>query len=463
MYSAPYPNGQKVIWVGGYDRVQKLDADTLKPLATFRLRDRPFLDDGLIRQHIEKMDGADDSALIDYGLEIQARPFQEIAVSFYRMLSEKNELYLPHRTKSGEIALRVYGDENPAEPGSAIVMKREWRLPPEITRSTIIGMNMAFDGRVIVTTIDGHLFAIAQDFSEYAHLKLPGNSDKYHSTDVMASFIRNSITVDDKGGIYLVTNDNLHRVQWTGSELSLKASDGAWTEPYPNTSGIGSGTTPGLIGWGPGEDQLVLIADGTENNNMMVFWRNEIPEDWPGLPGYSRRVAGVTPMHFGISRGEKAKIENSPVIYGYRAFFDNTSTENPLPSHGDPNRHFLAESLSMHIPGYEAKGGIMVEWNPDTRTLDTVWRTALNLASSICTVSRATEILYCWGARNREWTLEGLDWNTGKSVFHHGLGKSHRFNPIGAAIIVNEKGGIDCGCAGGLGIVRVSVSQPVSR
>src|SRR5262245_6258695 len=37
IFSNPYPNGKRVIWVGGYDRVAKLDADSLEVLTTYGL------------------------------------------------------------------------------------------------------------------------------------------------------------------------------------------------------------------------------------------------------------------------------------------------------------------------------------------------------------------------------------------------------------------------------------------
>jgi hypothetical protein len=248
----------------------------------------------------------------------------------------------------------------------------------------------------------------------------------------------------------------MYRVQWTGSRLSLDEADGGWSAGYPNEQGIGSGTTPALMGWGPNEDHLVVIADGTRGNNIVAFWRDEIPADWKGLPGMNRRVTGITKVHFGVSKTEQVQVENSLVVYGYGAFINNTLPEQRLPEQGSPTRQWIAESFYMHVPGHEARGGAMIRWDPQARMLKTAWQTQTNFVSTVCTVSGATEVLYCWGARNREWTLEGLDWNTGKSAFYYVLGKSHRFNPLGAPIIIAPNGTVDCGCMGGLGLVRVN-------
>jgi hypothetical protein len=209
------------------------------------------------------------------------------------------------------------------------------------------------------------------------------------------------------------------------------------------------------MGWGAQEDHLVIIADGaggkSSGNNMVAFWRDAIPADWKGIPDHDRRIAGIAPIRFGVSATEQVRIENAPVIYGYGAFFDNTYPVQRMPDQGSPTRQWIAETFAFHIPGHEARGGAMLKWDPQARALKTAWQTQTNFASTVCMVSGANGILYCWGARNREWTLEGVDWNTGKSTFHYTLGKSHRFNPLGGPVIIAPNGDIDCGCSGGLG------------
>ena len=458
VYSTPYANGKRVIWVGGYDRVSKLDADTLDVLTTYAIGGNTYFGDEEIRHHVAMMDKLDDKAMAEYGVKLWLEPFRS-AASYYRLLTRENELYLPHRAADGAISIQVFGETDANDPASPIRLRREWKIPPEISRAGIFSINMTSDGWVVMVTQDGALTALSKDFTVHHVLRLPSKRDEApgHGTqDLWASFVRNNLTVDDQGGIYVVTRDYMHRVQWTGSKLSLDEADGAWSAPYPNELGIGSGTSPSLMGWGPNEDHLVVIADGTRGNNMMAFWRDAIPEDWKGLPGMDRRVAGVTPIHFGVSDHEQAQVENALVVYGYGAFINNTFPVQHLPDQGSPTKQWLAESLYMHVPGHEARGGTMVRWDPQARTLKTAWQTQLNFASTVCTISGATEILYCWVNQNREWGLEGLDWKTGSSAFHYTIGKSHRFNPLGGPVIIAPNGAVDCGCSGGLGIVRVN-------
>ena len=85
------------------------------------------------------------------------------------------------------------------------------------------------------------------------------------------------LRVDEAGGIYVASRDHLHKVVWTGTRLSIDEADGAWTEPYSNTTGAGSGSTPALIGFGD-EDRFVVITDGDVRMNVTLLWRDAIPD-----------------------------------------------------------------------------------------------------------------------------------------------------------------------------------------
>lgn len=113
----------------------------------------------------------------------------------------------------------------------------------------------------------------------------------------------------------------------------------------------------------------------------------------------------------------------------------------------------------MFAPGHEALGGALIRWDPKKRELVPAWQTQLNLVSAVCKVSDVSNMTYCWGNRNREWTVEGLDWNTGENTFHYTLGKSQRFNPLGGTVVIAPDGAILCGCTGGMGFVRVKPKE----
>ena len=466
IYSSKYPDGRHVIWAGGYDRVAKIDAETLEVLTSYAIGGNTYFGDDEIERHIANLDSLDEAGAREYMLTHWIGPFAS-AGSSYDLLSRDNVYYMPFRAADNSLTLQAYGEADASDPASPISLLREWKMPANIFKANansgaFLSVAMTSDGWIAMVTQNGAVVVLSQDFKTHHVLKLPRKQGE-GSEDFFASFIRNGVICDDRGGIYVVTRDNMHRVQWTGKTLSLAEKDGAWTVPYPNELGIGSGTTPQLMGWGPKEDHLVAIADGTRGNKFMLLWRDEIPADWQGLPGYDRRVAGVSKVSFGVSENEQVQLENTPVIYGYGAFFNNTYPENRLPPQGSPTRQWLGESFSMYAPGQGGRGGALLSWDPDARELKQTWQTQVNLAGTVCTVSGATEIVYCWGARDGEWTLEGTDWATGESAFHYVLGKSQRFNPIGGMITIAPNGNITCGCAGGLGIVQVAPKKTAAN
>lgn len=108
LYSGPYPNGKRVIWVGGYDRVAKLDADTLDVLTSYAIGGNTYFGSEEIERHIANLDSiGDDKKMVDAAMKAFLPPFSKGAVSFYRMLDKANELYLPYRYADGSVAIRV--------------------------------------------------------------------------------------------------------------------------------------------------------------------------------------------------------------------------------------------------------------------------------------------------------------------------------------------------------------------
>lgn len=453
IYSGPYPDGKRVIWVGGYDRVAKVDADSLAVLTTYAIGGTQFVTESEARRRVDTMDSLEDDELLSYVLDIWAEPFPTLP-SWYRVLTNKNELFMGFRSNDGTYSIRAYAERDATDPASAIFLARE--MPLHKGSGSIFGMKMTRDGRIAFVTQDGSLVVVSQDFSQVETLKLePKTHGDVNSGDLFNSYVRNGLTIDDQDGIYIVTRDSMNRIQWTGEKLSMDPADGAWSAPYPNELGIGSGTTPSLMGWGKNEDRLVLIADGTRGNNMVAFWRDKIPENWAGISGLHRRVAGITPVDFGLDGDTPPQVENGIVVYGYGAFLDNTNPQTKLPDQGNGGKQWLAESYYMHVPGHEAKGGTQISWDSDRRVLETTWNTQINFASSICAISGANNTLYCWGNRNREWTMEAVDWDTGQSRFHYILGPSHKYNVFGTPITIAPDGSIDCPCHGGMGMVRI--------
>ena len=54
-------------------------------------------------------------------------------------------------------------------------------------------------------------------------------------------------------------------------------------------------------------------------------------------------------------------------------------------------------------------------------------------------VSQGSDLVYTCGTRDRQWTIEGVDWTTGEPAFHYVLGGS-QFNTLGAGVTVMDDG-----------------------
>jgi hypothetical protein len=450
-YSGVYPNGKRVGWFGGSQQLLKLDADTLDTISIYVLNKGKFYSPEEIERLIAKADKLKGQAMLDVLVPVMSKGIELGVQSGYRLLDKDNNLFILYSDReTGGQTIRKFGDAIDNDPDSDIVLKGEFKLPADPgERFLAVAMNITYDGTLIVATRDGTLFAVSRDFRLLDKIRLPGREGD--AKEFMNSFVRNSIAVDQQGGIYLVTRAFIQRVQWTGSKFSVNEVDGAWAESYP-AGERGSGTTPALVGWHDGQDKMVVIGDGI--GNVMVFWRDRIPDDWKSLDGQSHRVASVLPMNFGTDTKIKIKLENALVTMGNGLFVANDTPDKEVPWQGSYLTTSVAERYIGQTGGTEIKGGIKWEWNPKTRKLDVDWTTPLALVSSICTPA-VNGLLYCLGLRNGVTTIEALDWNSGKEVFHYLLGKSYRYSIMGGLIDIAPNGEIECGCAGGFGVFRV--------
>jgi hypothetical protein len=122
--------------------------------------------------------------------------------------------------------------------------------------------------------------------------------------------LSNSFSIDEHGGIYVATGALapgqaaiMHKLVCTGKQLSADQADGAWTAEYPGGGwapavkvGTGTGSTPTLMGFGPGADHLVVITDGQDRMHLTAFWRDDLPA------GATSRIAGTIPVTCGLPR-----------------------------------------------------------------------------------------------------------------------------------------------------------------
>src|SRR5262249_50690848 len=156
--SGPYPDGRRVHWSNGLDRIAKIDHDTFAVLATYLLPGVPHYTEAEADASIAAFDASTHGVSAIWHAFGDARKLRDL--SGVRTLLERDGIYYVG-DKDGTIT--AFGDADPQDPASAIEKKREIRLPPEVT-GLLVGMNMTFDGWLVVATEHGYLVAIRRDF-----------------------------------------------------------------------------------------------------------------------------------------------------------------------------------------------------------------------------------------------------------------------------------------------------------
>jgi hypothetical protein len=475
--SPPYPNGKRVIWSNGADRISKLDYDTLAVIDEFFLENSPLYKSlgGPVTaaQADEEFAMMDDKPIRRYSglrtvlatIPLAKKYYGAGLAGVYYLLTSDNVLYV-----GGKHSILAYADVDPTDQKSKITLQKEWVKPPEVTGG-FNSMNMTYDGWIISITDDGWVVLIKRDFSEYHTLQLTGAEVAPAWNQFMldmgrrqgaATWVRNGPAIDEDGNIFVPSLHHMHKIVWDGEKLSKDPADGAWVEPYSNKGDItvvfddvidpstgkpfafedmnaGSGATASLMGYGA-EDKFVVITDGDELMNMVLFWRDEIPEGWKQLEGApSRRIAGMLPANIGRADAEAVQTEQSTVVGGYGAFVVNNAPTNK-PIKGAPDGAYVG--MAGFHPDYTPHGVQKFEWDPEAQALKEAWvNKEVSSANSVPIVSNGSNMAYTVGARDGKWTLEAVDWTTGESVFHYVTG-SARYNTQFSGVLMDQEGRI---------------------
>ena len=112
------------------------------------------------------------------------------------------------------------------------------------------------------------------------------------------------------------------------------------------------------MGYGE-EDKFVVITDGDEVMNMVLFWREEVPQGWQQPP--PRRQATASLVCCGpISvwdDAEAVQTEQSAVVGGYGAFVVNNAPASK-PIKKAPDGAYVG--LAGHHPGLHTSRGAEV-------------------------------------------------------------------------------------------------------
>ncbi|WP_051785887.1 hypothetical protein [Endozoicomonas numazuensis] len=430
--SGQYPDGRRVLWSAGADRVVKQDYDSFEMIDSFMTREDQGWDSEWAEERERKVSSGFEPLRIINAIQEMYR-FAE-AGSLYPLIDKDNRFYLGR--DDGNIV--AYGDKVEGDPSSPIEQKYNYKIAAPVT-GRVTGINMSYDGYLIAVTDDGWVVAMSRDFKQQYQAKLNfAPEQSQNKDDPLNGWVRNSFAVDEKGLVYIASTEHMHAIKWTGNGWSKAPEDGAWSAPYSNSKGRGTGSTPSLMGFGD-EDKLVAITDGDDLMNLTLFWREAIPETWKGLPGEDRRVAGKIAANMGNPDLKEVQSEQSVAVYGYGAVIVNN--EPPSLPFYLPNMFApVFAGLLANEDEYRPLGIQKFQWNPENRTLEEAWvNVDVSSPNSVPIISAQNNILYTAGTRDGEWTMEAIDWTSGKEKFHWILGPN-KYNTNFAPIAIDPEG-----------------------
>lgn len=438
--SSPYPDGRRVIWSNGLDRIVKVDFDSFDTLATYWVEGARRWTEEDSEPAIARFNESNEGITSIYQAFQQVSKLRDLS-SVYTVVDIDNTYYVGSKTG----LITAYTDADPNDPASDIIEKATFRLPPEVT-GLAVGMNMTFDGWIIIPTEHGYVVAVSRDFKTHHVVRLlhSEGAEGKATRETGYGWVRNGVAIDDAGGLYIASQNHMHKAVWTGSRLSTDSADGAWTARYLNSWTHGSGATPSLMGFGD-EDRFVVITDGEHLMNVVLFWRDGIPKGWTAPEGApNRRIAGMLPAHMGDPDLKKIQSEQSVVVADYGALVVNNVPRNPpwyLPSRA---QSLLVSYLGSN-PRYQPYGAQKFVWDPEHKKLRHAWvNKEVSSPSCVPVVSYPSDRVYLIGARNNKWTLEALEWGNGRSAFHTEIG-GQRYNPLFSGTEIDEAGRIHYG------------------
>ncbi|MDZ7785273.1 MAG: hypothetical protein U5K56_20755 [Halioglobus sp.] len=176
--SGRYPDGKRVFWGNGLDRIVKMDHDSFEVLAEYYFDAEVRYTQEQAEQSIDSFDNDNDGIFAIYRAFREADKLRDLS-RVYTVLDRNHTYYIG----SKEGVITAYGDKVPGDRQSPIVKKRDFKLPDKVT-GLMVGMNMTFDGWLVVATEHGWVVAIKLDFSDHRAIRMrhsEGARDQGHA------------------------------------------------------------------------------------------------------------------------------------------------------------------------------------------------------------------------------------------------------------------------------------------
>ena len=425
----PYPGGESAIFFSGANRVGKIritgaDFSVVDEVAIPGLEDNT-MSATQIRDIVKQMESAKGDekkylAPVRKFLEKTAQNSTTLAYGIYTLMDKDGYYYAGWGTTVYKV-----GDVRSGDIHSPIEIVKSYDIRDGLPKdqrdkiSRIMGFAMTYDGYLAIG-MPGIIAVMSRNFEDIQYILLEGEA------------VDNGISVDDKGGIYCVTSKYMRKVVWDGKKLSDKEADGAWKSEYdyvpnPRAFSRGSGNTPTLMGFGPDDDKLVVVADAGEQIKIIAFWRDEIPQGFKQKPGTkSRRITDQLPLKIKVP----ATIEWSPHVYGNGVMMVASAWPNPVKQ--DDGKVAVFETvLTAGVTREAPVGAEKWSWDSKTASFKSDWTANLPLQWALHPVSAASNTVTLTLLEDGVYSLVHFNWDTGKQVGKVILGTSPIFNTAG--------------------------------
>ena len=396
-------------------------------------------------------------------------PTDQTATNVYNAVDADGNYLLASGTSVAVFADAVAGDH-----ASGVRLVKTFTLPAAAQcrgPDPIVGLTILPDGTVALGTKNGVVATVPRQparmtAANVRSLRVDRRCDDRSVPTDQLEENSNSISADDRGGIYLATNRAQYRLDWNGRTLVKRweaeylrgRTAGAFTS---STRTPGTGASPDVVQAGPGSDRFVVITDGRPLMHLVYLWADDIPKDWkPIRPGASRRIACEAPVTFGTGAATTSS-EQSVLTRGYASVLTNNTVPGEQLYQALPGLSRTLVNALIGPGGTGAKGIERIDWDPRTRTCRTRWaRPDLSIPNAVPSMSSATGLIYGISTQGADWGLQGIDFQTGRLELFRPAGPSPTENSFFAMTTVGPDDSIWTGTPAGLSIYRARRPKP---
>ena len=400
----------------------------------------------------------------DGSLVLEAAHYRDFNFEFHGAyaLAHRNGLY--YTTSDTSIQAYFYNSSS-----KMISVKHNFSLASMRDGEHLIGLSaLTTDNADLVYCTSYGLIGVIQpsltEDSKPVQVQLPG----LDNAALPSKLVSNSFAVDDSCGIYVVTSVAMNKVIYTEAMQTLGL---AWSTSYSDGQdpwlmgrlGPGSGSSPTLMAAADGDSEkpgYVIITDGRVSPMRILAFHagsgDLMASDAVDFGDPQGLGATVTSEQSVVVAGKRALVVNNYVVDQIGIFCGEVVPRLPI-------NDVLLHSCPMMF-GKHAFGMQQFELSADPANVS--WLTKWSNADVSCTSSipglstKAPMSVFCLGHRGETFTLESIDWDTGKSLWHKELGHSLAWNSQYAGTEIGAHDDVIMGTL--TGILRVTTKEEES-